>query len=100
MAKQVNIHAAKTNFSKLVEEVENGADIVIARAGKPVLRLVKYEPAEETQLRAVPRELGFARGMFPNFDQEAFDAADAEIYASINWNKFDYLLEQEGDKQK
>jgi hypothetical protein len=38
--------------------------------------------------------------MFPDFDQESFDAADAEIYASINWNKFDYLLEQEGDKQK
>jgi prevent-host-death family protein len=99
MAKQVNIHAAKTNFSKLIEEVENGADIVIARAGKPVLRLVKYEP-QELEVRAVPRELGFARGMFPDFDQEAFDAADAEIYASINWNKFDYLLEQEGDKQK
>lgn len=95
MAKQVNIHAAKTHFSKLVEEVEAGADIVIARAGKPVMRLVKYEP-QELEERAVPRELGFAKHLFEDFDQEAFDAADAEIYASINWNKFDYLVEPEG----
>lgn len=95
MAKQVNIHAAKTHFSKLVEEVEAGADIVIARAGKPVMRLVKYEP-QELEERAVPRALGFAKHLFEDFDQEAFDAADAEIYASINWNKFDYLVEPEG----
>lgn len=98
MSKQVNIHAAKTNFSKLVEEVEGGADIIIARAGKPVLRLVKYEPAEESEFRAVPRKAGFAKHLFEDFDQEAFDAADAEIYASINWNKFDYLLEPGEDK--
>lgn len=98
MAKQVNIHAAKTNFSKLVEEVEGGADIIIARAGKPVLRLVKYEPAEEPEVRAVPRKLGFAKHLFKDFDQEAFDAADAEIYASIDWNRFDYLIESKDEK--
>ncbi len=97
MAKQVNIHAAKTNFSKLVEEVEAGADIVIARAGKPVMRLVKYEP-EELEFRAVPRKAGLAKHLFEDFDQEAFDAADAEIYATINWNKFDYLFEPGSDK--
>lgn len=86
MAKQVNIHAAKTHFSKLVEEVEAGADIVIARAGKPVMRLVKYEPADEPKFRAVPRELGFARGMFPDFDQEKFDAYDPELWAGF-WAK-------------
>ena len=85
MAKQVNIHAAKTNFSKLVEEVEAGADIIVARAGKPVLRLVKYE-AQELQVRAVPRELGFARGMFPDFDQEQFDAYDEDLWAGF-WDK-------------
>jgi prevent-host-death family protein len=36
----VNIHAAKTNLSKLVDEAAAGSDIVIARAGKPVARLV------------------------------------------------------------
>ena len=37
---QVNIHAAKTHFSKLIARVQNGEEILIARAGKPVARLV------------------------------------------------------------
>ncbi|MCY4628427.1 MAG: type II toxin-antitoxin system Phd/YefM family antitoxin [Acidobacteria bacterium] len=37
---QVNIHAAKTQFSKLIARVQNGEEIVIAKAGKPVARLV------------------------------------------------------------
>jgi prevent-host-death family protein len=38
----VNIHDAKTNLSKLVEQIETGSrsEVVIARAGKPVARLV------------------------------------------------------------
>ena len=37
---QVGMHEAKTNLSKLVERAEAGEDIVIARNGKPVARLV------------------------------------------------------------
>lgn len=40
----VNIHEAKTQFSRLVERAEKGEEIVIGRAGKPVARLVAYEP--------------------------------------------------------
>jgi prevent-host-death family protein len=40
MEKTVNIHTAKTNLSSLIAEVEAGEEIVIARAGKPVARLV------------------------------------------------------------
>jgi prevent-host-death family protein len=38
----INIHDAKTNLSKLVEQIETGSrsEVVIARAGKPVARLV------------------------------------------------------------
>ena len=36
----VNIHAAKTHLSRLVDAAANGEEIVIARAGKPVARLV------------------------------------------------------------
>jgi len=36
----VNINNAKTNFSKLVEEVMNGGEVIIAKAGKPVAKLV------------------------------------------------------------
>jgi prevent-host-death family protein len=54
MAKVVNINEAKTHFSKLVEEVEAGGEITIARAGKPILKLVKIDT-----VRGTPRKLGF-----------------------------------------
>ena len=37
--KQVNVHEAKTHLSRLIEEVENGEEVVVARAGKPVAKL-------------------------------------------------------------
>jgi prevent-host-death family protein len=40
----VNVHAAKTHLSRLVERALAGEDIVIARAGKPVVRLVPVKP--------------------------------------------------------
>ena len=42
----VNVHDAKTHLSKLLERVEKGEEIVLARAGKPVARLVPIEPAK------------------------------------------------------
>lgn len=46
MAKPVNIHAAKTHFSRLVERAAKGEEIIIAKAGKPVARLMPLaEPA-------------------------------------------------------
>lgn len=40
----VNIHEAKTQLSKLIEIVEGGTEVVIARAGKPVAKLVPIQP--------------------------------------------------------
>ena len=42
---QVNIHAAKTQFSKLIARVQNGEEILIAKAGKPVARLIPAGPS-------------------------------------------------------
>jgi len=41
---QVNIHETKTRLSKLLEQVQSGEEIVIAKAGTPVARLVPYTP--------------------------------------------------------
>ena len=41
--KTVNIHAAKTNLSALVEEAASGQEIIIAKAGKPMARLVPLD---------------------------------------------------------
>ena len=50
MQKIVNMHDAKTNLSRLVEEVEAGADVVLARAGKPVVRLVLVRVTRKRKL--------------------------------------------------
>jgi len=41
----VNIHAAKTHLSRLLEQVREGEEIVIAKAGRPVAKLVAVEAA-------------------------------------------------------
>ena len=56
MATTVNIHEAKTRLSKLIEQVEGGEEVVIARAGKPVVRLTALEPKKLTS------RLGFMKG--------------------------------------
>lgn len=38
----VNIHEAKTNLSKLLNKVKEGQEVIIAKAGNPVARLVPY----------------------------------------------------------
>ena len=63
----VNIHAAKTHLSRLVEQVANGDEIVIARAGKPVARLVPVSAPQAPERRV----LGALAGRFklpPDFD--------------------------------
>ncbi|MBP6186455.1 MAG: type II toxin-antitoxin system Phd/YefM family antitoxin [Rhodoluna sp.] len=87
MAKQVNIHAAKTHFSKLCEEAEAGAEIVIARSGKPILKLVRVE---EEQTPALKADFGFAKGMITGYTDEEFDALDEEIWASWHEKEFDF----------
>jgi len=43
-AGSVNIHDAKTNLSRLVDQAASGTEIVIAKAGKPVAKLVPLSP--------------------------------------------------------
>lgn len=53
----MNIHEAKTHFSKLLRRVAAGEEIVIARAGRPVARLVPFEEESSGE-----RELGLYEG--------------------------------------
>jgi prevent-host-death family protein len=48
--KLINIQAAKTHLSRLVEEVATGQDIVLAKAGKPLVRLVPYVQTQGERL--------------------------------------------------
>jgi len=74
MSDIVNIHEAKTHFSRLVDRAAAGEDIVIARAGKPVARLTRIShPAE-----IGPRQPGMFAGL--TAPDEFFDPLpDAEL---------------------
>lgn len=76
---EVNVHEAKTHFSRLLQRVAAGEEIVIARGGQPVARLVPIE-------RPARRLFGMDRGLFEvpaDFDaplpddlQVAFEGSD------------------------
>ena len=74
--KIVNVHDAKTHLSRLLKRVSSGEEIVIAKAGKPVARLVPVgKPAKE-------RVLGTQKGRFAVPD--GFDAPlPSEILAGF-----------------
>lgn len=63
--KSINIHQAKTHLSKLVERVEAGEEFVIARAGKPVARLVALERAGRP---ITPGKMKFPGGVPDDFN--------------------------------
>jgi prevent-host-death family protein len=57
--KTVNIHEAKTHLSRLVEEAANGEGFVIAKAGKPMVKVVPLEEAPKKK-----RRIGVLDGQF------------------------------------
>ncbi len=75
MANSVNIHEAKTHLSRLVERVEAGEEVVIARAGRPVARLVPF------RARTNPRTPGAWRGRVRLASD--FDAPDDALLAAF-----------------
>ena len=69
-----NIHEAKTHLSRLVERVAAGEEIIIAKAGKPVAKLVAYK--ESAKPRRKPGSMKGKIWISPDFDKE-----DKEIEA-------------------
>jgi prevent-host-death family protein len=69
-----NISEAKAELSALIEAVLNGGEVIIAKAGKPVARLIAYQGA------ARPRTPGSMKGeiwISPDFDTLPDDMAEA-----------------------
>lgn len=50
MTIQANIHQAKTEFSKLVNRALAGDEVIIARSGKPIIRLIPYHDSESKRI--------------------------------------------------
>ena len=68
----VNIHVAKTRLSQLIERVEAGEEVIIARAGRPVARLAPLK------VRLGPRRLGRLDGRF-RVPDDFNDSLPAEV---------------------
>jgi prevent-host-death family protein len=75
----VNIHEAKTHLSRLVEQVAAGEPFIIAKAGKPLAKVVPIDAPEPAQIK----RLGFLAGQIevpPDFDR----MGEAEILRLFN----------------
>ena len=69
----VNVHEAKTNLSRLLAQVEAGEEVIIARNGKPVARLVHEKPR-------APRQPGRWKGKI-SIDDRFFEPLPDEMLA-------------------
>jgi prevent-host-death family protein len=56
----VNIHTAKTNLSRLVDQAAKGEPFIIAKAGKPLVKVVAIDQPASAQVRRI----GFMAGQF------------------------------------
>lgn len=68
----VNVYEAKTNLSKLLDAVEHGEEVVIARAGRPIADLKPHVPRRrDLVIGALAAEI--------EFDDADFDAVDLDV---------------------
>lgn len=75
----VNIHEAKTQLSRFIDQATHGESIIIARAGRPVARLMPLDSDKKT------RQLGLGKTLYTlpeNFDTLNADAIQAMFEAS------------------
>ena len=69
MAATFNIHYAKTHLSKLLEQVQAGEEIIIAKSGRPIAKLCPIEKtAEKTKPKRVPGSMKGHLWIGPDFD--------------------------------
>ncbi len=70
-----NISDAKATLSKLIERVLNGEEVIIGKAGKPIVKLIPYH------LDPAPRQLGVGQWQGKIWIADDFDTASDEIVA-------------------
>lgn len=73
MTVQVNVQEAKTRLSQLLAQAEAGEDVVIARDGTPIMRLVPVDPAP-------PRPVGFVHGTLTDAFSEPLPDGELELW--------------------
>jgi prevent-host-death family protein len=73
----VSVHAAKTQLSKLLDLIEEGEEVVIARHGRPVARLVRAKSAAKPQFDAMRGGFSWEEGW-----EQAMTPGEADSF----WN--------------
>lgn len=85
VAIMVNVHEAKTHFSKLLERAHAGEEIIVAKAGRPYAKLVRFDTAPEEKKKR--REAGSLKHLGPVpdsffeplFDDDELDAWEGKL---------------------
>ena len=74
----INIHEAKTHLSRLVEQAAKGEPFIIAKAGKPMVKVVPLDPPEEKKIKRI----GFLEGQgnIPDDFDRMFEDEIAEMF--------------------
>ena len=74
----VNVHQAKTQLSRLLAQVEAGEEVVIARRGEPVVRLVRCKPEGKRQFGAMRGKLVVPDSFFDPLPEAELGAWEGE----------------------
>ncbi len=84
MTTQVNMHEAKTNFSKLARLVEQGEEVLIARDGRVIMKLVQV-----SELLDSPRDFSGLKGLIQITTDQTWEEVDEEILASLKYSDWE-----------
>lgn len=91
MTRTVNISDAKANLSKLADDVSSGEEVIVSRAGKPVMKLVALTALELEAARpkVINRKLGYGRKFAPDFTWEQWEESERDM--EDMWRKFGHI---------
>jgi prevent-host-death family protein len=91
MTRTVKISEAKVTLSKLADEVSSGEEVIVSRAGKPVMKLVALSALEieAAKPKVFDRKLGYGRKYAPDFTWEQWEESERDMEEM--WRKFGYI---------
>jgi len=79
---EVNIHHAKTNLSKLIAAAESGEEVIIARNGKPAVKLVVVAPKKKSRRNILGSGIGKI-WVAPDWDSKETNEEVADLFYDL-----------------
>jgi prevent-host-death family protein len=78
MSRVVNVHEAKTHLSRLLDEVRDGEEIILAKAGRPYARLVPFDGPGDRQLGFLPELAGLGDAVLGPLADDELEVYESE----------------------